>query len=88
MAMADNLLFLDDARGEGDATARKSNLGELADRRRHVAEGHHGRQPGMAEAAELIAALGALVDAGLVVVQDEADGPARYRIGDGLGGVA
>jgi hypothetical protein len=62
MAMADNLLFLDDARQGAD---------------------EHAAAPGLAEAAELVAALSALIDAGLVVVHEGADGAARYGTRDG-----
>jgi hypothetical protein len=87
MAMADNVLFLDDARGREEAGPRHEPS-RVAERRRHVTEMPHPAEPGLAEAAELIAALSGLVERGLVVVHDEAGGPARYGIGDGLGGVA
>jgi hypothetical protein len=67
MAMADNVLFLDDARS---AAAERAP------------------EPEVAEAAEVVAALSALIDAGLVVVRDTSDGPARYAAADGGGEVA
>ena len=67
MAMADNVLYLEEARSRG-GEARPA--------------------PDAAEAAELVAALSALIDAGLVVVHDAVGGPARYGVGGGLGGVA
>jgi hypothetical protein len=39
----------------------------------------------LGEAAELISDLAALVDAGLLAVYEEADGPARYAVSSGFG---
>jgi hypothetical protein len=64
MAMADNVLYLDDVRTD------------------------RAQAPELTEAAELVAALSALVEAGLVVVHENEDGPARYGTSDGRGDVA
>jgi hypothetical protein len=64
MAMADNVLYLDDVRIDRP------------------------RGPELTEAAELVAALSALVEAGLVVVHEHEDGPARYGTSEGSGEVA
>lgn len=97
MAMGDNVLYLERAARRTGRSSPQSDLRAAVG----AGEGSTGPEPGAAEgaeeiltaselgeAAEIISALTALVDAGLVVVHQDVHGPPRYGLGDGLGDAA